>query len=108
EVRNVAPTATISNNSPVAEGTAATVNFTAQHDPSSVDTAIGFSYRYSCDGVLFSGPVPEPSTTCAFDDGPSDHTVRARISDKDGGTTEYETVVHVTNVAPDGTLTNDG
>jgi hypothetical protein len=33
-------------------------------------------------------------------DGPSSHTVRARIIDKDGGFTEYTTTVVVTNVNP--------
>src|SRR5207253_4649480 len=37
-VKNVAPTATLSNNGPVYEGSPATISFSDQSDPSSVDT----------------------------------------------------------------------
>jgi hypothetical protein len=47
-INNVAPTATLSNNGPVNEGSSATISFSGQSDPSSVDTAAGFHYAYSC------------------------------------------------------------
>ncbi len=109
-VTNVAPTATLSNNGPVAEGSAATVSFSAQSDPSSADTTAGLHYAYSCtngdlSGATYAGSGTSASTTCTYDDGPSTHTVKARIIDKDGGFTEYTTAVTVTNVAPTVSIT---
>src|SRR5205823_14622680 len=107
-VNNVVPTATLSNGGPVGEGSAVTIAFAGQHDPSTADAGAGFTYRYACDGVALLGPTPDATTTCTFDDGSSTHTVLARIYDKDGGYSEYTTVVLVTNVAPEGTLGNSG
>jgi hypothetical protein len=106
-VRGVAPTATLTNDGPVAEGSAVTISFSNQSDPSAADTAAGFSYRVACDGITFL-PAPSATTTCVFDDGPSTHVVRGEISDKDGLATVYETTVVVNNAAPDGTLGNSG
>jgi hypothetical protein len=112
-IANVPPTATLSNNGPVGEGSAATVSFSGASDPSSTDTAASFHYAYACDnsslaGATYAGSGTSASTPCTYDDGPSDHTVKARIIDKDGGYTEYTTVVHVTNLNPTGTLSNNG
>src|SRR5207248_1814478 len=41
-------------------------------------------------------------------DGPTTFTVRGRITDKDGGFTDYTSTVRVTNVAPTATLGNNG
>src|SRR5207302_7594547 len=94
----------------VAEGSPVDVTFSSPSDPSSADTAAGFRYEYRCDGSAFPG-APDYATAdhsathqCTFDDGPSTHTVRARIIDKDGGTTPYTTSVTVANVAPKPTL----
>ena len=103
-VVNVAPTATLSNNGPVNEGQAATITFTNPSDPSSADTAAGFHYAYSCTNASLAGATYVNSsiaatTSCTFaDDGA--YTVRARIIDKNGGATEYTTVVTVRDVAP--------
>ena len=51
-VRNVAPTADISNDGPIDEGGSATVSLTNPSDPSSDDTTAGFHYAFSCDGPL--------------------------------------------------------
>src|SRR5256712_12169258 len=112
-VLNVAPTATLSNNGPVNEASPATISFSAQFDPSSADTSAGFHYAYSCSngslaGVTYAGSGASASTSCTYDDGPSTHTVRARIIDKDDGYSEYSTVVAVANVAPVATLSNNG
>src|SRR2546429_7649231 len=83
-----------------------TVSFTNQLDPSNADTAAGFHYAYDCNNGDLSGATyantagSSASTTCSYDDGPSDHTVKARIIDKDGGFSQYTTPVHVNNVAP--------
>src|SRR5436305_10883928 len=95
-VTNVAPTAALANNGPVNEGSPATISFSNQHDPSNADTTAGFHYAYDCNngslaGATYAGSSASASTTCTFDDGPSTHTVRARIIDKDGSFTEYQT-----------------
>src|SRR5207247_11029344 len=96
---NVAPTATLSNNGPVNEGSPGTVTFSNQHDPSSADTAAGFHYAFDCAGgslagATYAGSGSSASATCTFVDNGSD-TVVARIIDKDGGLNEYTTVVPV-------------
>ncbi len=93
----------------MAEGSAATVSFTNQGDPSNADTAAGFHYAFACngtslDGATYANSSADASTTCTFDDGPSTHLVTARIIDKDGGYTEHTTMVTVTNVAPTATI----
>ena len=66
----------------------------------------GKSYRvdtfvaYSCSsgalsGATYAGSGTSASTTCTYDDGDSNHTVKARIIDKDGGFTQYTTIVAV-------------
>lgn len=109
-VRNVAPTATLSNAGPINEGQTVTISFSGQYDPSAADTAAGFRYAFACDGSDLSGATygPADSITCTFDDGDRDQLVRARIMDKDGGYTEYTTTVTVQNVAPTATLSNAG
>lgn len=114
-VGQVAPTATLSNNGPVNEGSQATVTFSNQLDPSSADTSAGFHYAYDLnnDGTFdvgdgtYAGSVTSTSqneSASILGEGPSDHTVTARIIDKDGQFTDYTTIIHVQNVAP--TLTN--
>ncbi|MFO0789411.1 MAG: PKD domain-containing protein [Pirellulales bacterium] len=114
-VAPVAPTATLTNNGPVNEGAGATVSFTNQFDPSSADTSAGFHYAYDLnnDGTFdvgdgtYAGSVTSTSqnlSAALLGDGPSDHTITARIIDKDGQFTNYQTTIHVGNAAP--TLTN--
>jgi PKD repeat protein len=113
-VNNVAPTATLSNDGPVNEGSPATASFSNKLDPSNADTAAGFHYAYDCNNGDLSGATyantvgSSDSTICTYPDGPSDHTVKARIIDKDGGFSEYTTSVHVNNVAPIATFNNNG
>jgi len=112
-INNVAPTAALGNNGPVNEGSPATISFSAQSDPGPVDTTAGLRYAYACDntslaGATYAGSGASASTTCTYSDGPSDRIVRGRIIDKDGGYNEYTTSVHVDNVAPTATLSNNG
>src|SRR5918911_1321556 len=103
-VANVAPTADLTNDGPVDEGSPATISFSNQHDASSADTAAGFHYAFACDNgslaaATYGGSGTSDSTQCTFaDDGT--YPVRARIIDKDGGYSEYTTNVVVTNVPP--------
>src|SRR5205085_1424421 len=103
-VANVAPTASLGNDGPVAEGSAATISFSGQFDPSSTDTGAGFHYAYACDGASLTAATYASAGTgatkqCTFADNGT-YTVRGRIFDKDGGFTEYTTPVVVNNVAP--------
>jgi PKD repeat protein len=107
-VANLPPTATLSNNGPVNEGSPATISFSGQSDPSSADSAAGFHYAYACDNgslaaATYAGSGTSASTNCTFGDNGS-YTVRARIIDKDGGFTEYQTTATVNNVAPTATF----
>ncbi|HOG45479.1 MAG TPA: PKD domain-containing protein [Anaerolineae bacterium] len=109
DVTNVAPAATLGNNGPVDEGSAATISFSGATDPSTPDTTAGLRYAYACNGASLASATYATSDTaascqCTYPDGPSDHTVRGRIIDKDGGYSEYTTVVHVENVAPAPTI----
>src|SRR5436309_1124619 len=88
----------------VAEGSPATISFSGQSDPSTVDTTAGFHYAFSCtngslSGVTYASGGMSSSTTCTYPDNGT-YTVRARIIDKDGGFTEYTTSVVVNNVPP--------
>ena len=111
-VANVAPMATLSNNGPVSEAAPATISFSGQSDPSSPDRAAGFRYAYDCNNgplatATYANGGTSASTQCTYDDD-SSYTVRARIIDKDGGSTEYQTSVTVNNVAPTASLGNGG
>ncbi len=99
-VLNVAPAATLSNDGPVTEGEPVTVGFADQFDPSAADTVAGFHYAFACDGgpldaATYANSSSNSATACIFNDGPSIHTVRARIIDKDDGYSEYTTLVAV-------------
>jgi PKD domain len=103
-VKNVAPTATLSNNGPIDEGGSATVSFSAPSDVAP-DAAAGFHYEFHCDGSAFGTAASyasagsSSSTSCSYADNGT-KTVRARIIDKDDGAREYTTNVTVNNVAP--------
>src|SRR3989454_2850632 len=82
---------------------AATISFSAPFDPSSADTLAGFHYAFDCAGGALSATYAtagtSASTMCTYPDNGS-YPVSARILDKDGGFTDYSTVVTVNNVAP--------
>ena len=100
-VANVAPTATLGNNGPIAEGGSALVSFTAAADVSAKDAAAGFKYAIVCDGPFpaATDAGPASSKTCSFaQDGTK--TVKGIVVDKDGGSREYSTSVAVSNANP--------
>ncbi|HYO25167.1 MAG TPA: PKD domain-containing protein [Lacipirellulaceae bacterium] len=114
-VANLAPTATFVNGGDVNEGSSGTVSFTGQTDPSAADLLAGLRYAYDFgnDNVWDQGSPTYASATTAdsvlvpasfFADGDGTVEVRARIIDKDGGFSEYTTVINVLNVAPTLTL----
>jgi hypothetical protein len=100
---NVAPTADISNDGPIAEGGSATVSLTNPFDPSSEDTTAGFHYAFSCTNdalpTTYGDAGTPDSIVCSFADDGS-YTVSGRIFDKDDGYSDYATTVVVWNVAP--------
>ncbi len=74
-------------------------------DPSTTDTAAGFTYSYDFDN---DGTFEITASTSAnatvpagfLADGPGDRIVRGRIQDKDGGFTDHLTTIYINNVAP--------
>ena len=97
-VNNVAPTATIGNNNPQDEGSAVTVSFTDQDDPGTSDT-FTYSFDWDNDGMYDIEDQEGASAEYTwYDEGT--YTVKGRIKDNDGGSTEYTTDVTVNNVAP--------
>eukprot|EP00457_Paulinella_chromatophora_P000197 gb/GEZN01000197.1/.p1 GENE.gb/GEZN01000197.1/~~gb/GEZN01000197.1/.p1 ORF type:complete len:1504 (-),score=136.48 gb/GEZN01000197.1/:450-4961(-) len=99
-VANVNPTATLSNNGPVKEGSPITISFSDPEDESSVDTAHGFIYEFDCDNNgVYEISRSSMTTTCLFMDNGA-YTVTGRIVDKDGGASVYSSQVTTTNVAP--------
>src|SRR5205807_848664 len=114
-VQDVAPTATLSNGGAVLEGSAGTVSFSNQFDPSPPDVAAGFRYAYDFndDGTFeigdgtFSGSSGLASAVVPagyLAEAPGSRSVRARIIDKDGGSRDYLTTITITNAVPTATI----
>ena len=97
-VTNVAPTATMVAPSTVVEGTAIAFSLASVIDPSSVDQAT-LAYAYACSATGDLQASASASFSCPTTDNGT-VTVRARVSDKDGGASEYSQAVLVTNAAP--------
>jgi hypothetical protein len=100
-VTNVAPTADFDAESPVDEGSSIALSLTNPFDPSSADTAAGFSYEFDCGSGYAASATGTAS--CPADDNGS-RTVQGKITDKDGGFTEYSATVSIDNVAPTATF----
>jgi len=112
-VNNVAPGAMLSNGGPVNEGAIATVAFSDPFDPSFDDTIAGFLYSFDLDNdgafdVVASQTASATVPARLLPDGPATHTVRGRIQDKDGDSTDYTTTITILNVKPTATFTNGG
>ena len=112
-VVNVAPTAHLSGDDEVNEGTTHTYTFTVTdpgtdtftvNTPDYPDCGTGGDY---VDGTL-STTASGGSFDCTFPDGPATTDVKIRVTDSDGASdtdTENVVVVNVVNVAPVVTLT---
>lgn len=105
-VNNVPPTATF--NAPVSadEGSAFGISLTNPFDPSSVDTASGFSYAFDC-GEGFGAFGASNTASCQTGNAAS-RTVRGKIRDKDGGETVYTRAVAINDVTPPNTTITSG
>jgi PKD repeat protein len=85
----------------VQEGRSTILSFNSPFDPGAADTAAGFRYSFDCtgDGVFDVQDSADGAINCAYqDDGI--YTTTGRIKDKDGGLTDYITLVTVSNVSP--------
>lgn len=104
-VTNVAPTATFTATPQIFLGESATLAFSQQSDPSSVDTAAGFAYTYDCTttGTLNVANTRAASATCQYLT-TGTFTVGGTISDKDQGANSY--TASVTVISPQQAATN--
>ncbi len=95
-INNVAPTATFAVMDTVYAGQPARLEFSNPFDPSSIDTAAGLLYSYDCtnDGIFEQVDSETPFYECVYP-AVGSVTSRGRIKDKDGGSTEYTSVVEV-------------
>jgi hypothetical protein len=110
-VGNAPPTGTLgvqgNPTATVAEGGSAIVSFTNVTDPGTRDVpptgAFKYSFDFDNDGtydVVDSTQSSAAIPAALLGDGPAVVTVKGRVTDKDGGFTEYTTAVTVTGVAP--------
>ncbi|HET8529293.1 MAG TPA: Ig-like domain-containing protein, partial [Gaiellaceae bacterium] len=106
QIANVAPSATFANDGPVDDGQPFHLSLGAISDPSPADAAAGYSYAFDCgDGTYAASATP--SATCPTADA-GIRLVRARVTDRDGGSSEYAATVHVQSLPPAPTLTTSG
>jgi len=103
-VQNVAPTARlVVPATPVAEGATFTVALADATDVSGADRLAGFTYAFDCgSGYGPASAVAQVTCTAVNDPGV---TVKARIADKDAGSTEYSAPVAIQNLPPAVTIT---
>ena len=103
-VTNVPPKATLqSSGTSIAEGDLVEVEFTDAQD-SLADMEAGLHYAFECNGrslatATYASSGAASSTNCTYADNGS-YTVRAKIMDKDGGSTEYTKTIIIHNAPP--------
>ncbi len=99
-VQDVAPTGTFNVPASCNQGAAVSVSFTNVTDPSSAETAAGFSYFYNFgDGKGFvAGTATEPVPAAVVANSGT-VTILARVVDADGSYTVYSGVLAVNDVA---------
>jgi hypothetical protein len=97
-VDNVPPSATFTAPGQVNEGDSFTLSLTSPSDPSSADTAAGFTFAFDC-GSGYGSFTGTSSASCPTTDNGT-RLVGGKIRDKDGGSREYNATVVVKNVAP--------
>lgn len=107
-VNNVDPTASFTNDGPVAEGSSFTLTMNNADDASPVDKAAGFTFAFDCGdgsgyGAFTSTPTQSATKSCSTNDNGT-RNVKAKIRDKNGGEREYTGSVTVNNIAPSVTL----
>jgi hypothetical protein len=99
-IANVAPTATLVAPLSAGAGQSLAIQVSGGHDISDADMAAGFRYSFDLnDDGDFTDPgevalVTNSSITTSFASAGS-YTVHARITDKDGGASDYRTTIEV-------------
>ena len=92
-VLNVAPTATFHAPASVLAGSDFALSLTESFDPSTADTAAGFTFAFDC-GAGYAAFGSNSTRSCPTTVTGS-RSVAGKISDKDGGVTEYRARVDV-------------
>jgi DNA/RNA endonuclease G (NUC1) len=100
-IANLPPTATFGAPATGVEGTLFTLRLTGATDPSPVDAA-ALQFAFDC-GAGYGAASSSATASCTEPD-QGDYTVRAKVIDKDGASTEYTGVVHVVNAPPSATF----
>jgi hypothetical protein len=96
-IANVAPTAQLTNDGPKPVGNPIVISFIDPFDPG--NDAILFSFDWESDGIYdIVDQLDLEATHTWYESGT--YLVTGRISDEDGGFTEYTTDVWITNVPP--------
>ena len=93
-VVNVSPTATFGAPASSSPGALFTLSLTGPNDPSTADTAAGFTYAFDC-GSGFGDFGSASTASCPTSD-TGTQSVGGRIRDRNGGVTEYNATVRVT------------
>ncbi len=102
----VPPTAILTNNGPVFEGSFATVNFTAASG-----SGLTYSYDFNNDGTFEIANSADASIDVPgsyFQSGPATATIRARVTDAYGLYTDYTTTFPILNAPPTAMFSNNG
>ena len=94
-VRNVAPTATFAPPASSFAGFPFTLSLSGAHDPSTADTAAGFTYAFDCGADSGYGAFGTAATASCPTGDVGTRSVAAKIRDKNGDVTEYTGTVSV-------------
>ena len=111
-VTNVAPTATFSAGGAVEPGSVGTVSFSNATDASLADRNAGFTYSYDFnnDGTfeITSSRTSSATVPASYLANPGSHTLRGRITDKNGGSRIYTTTLSVVAIPPTAAFATGG
>lgn len=111
-VTNVAPTATFAPGGQVEPGSAGTVSFSNATDTSTADRNAGFTYSYDFnnDGTfeITSSRASSVTVPASYLANPGSHTLRGRITDKNGGSRTYTTTLRVAPIPPTALFSTGG
>ncbi|MFN8537282.1 MAG: fibronectin type III domain-containing protein [Thermomicrobiales bacterium] len=95
-ITNVAPTATFGAPASVTVGDAIHLALTGASDPSLGDVVAGFTYAFDCGTGGGYGAASAASTVNCTTNATGTRTVKGKIIDQDGGSTEYTATVEIT------------
>ena len=99
-VSNVAPTAVLDAPDSAREEGSFGVSLKDASDPSREDAG-ALLYAFDCgDGTGYGAPGSSAGATCDSGSEPGQREVLARVTDKDGGSTEYRKSVEITDATP--------